>query len=327
MMSDEDLRDVYIKSVLNEVGTVLSGKDLLLVQNAMCAKFEGFTLTRTCKDLVVDDGSNADIIKKFFIAKKIEGLSEKSLRVYFYHLRSTFERIPKRIQDINVTDIRLSLADTMTNSSKINADNQRRILASFFTWCEEEEIIERSPMRKIKKIKFPEHIRRPTKSTVTRLADAFGVKADTLVIEVEREAKSNDLTERSATKQPAPTEPEEEAAEEICGTAPEAPAPEKERPDIAADEPAAVDPAGAYYIRPDFILVNKSVYNDIQPTLISTASISSINIDLRNPKIWIRRSIGSDKDEVMVEVFDDFDARDERWEELMEFFKTRGILG
>lgn len=160
-------------------------------------------------------------------------------------------------------------------------------------------------------------ISRPTKSTVTRLADAFGVKADTLVIEVEREAK-----------QPAPPEPEEEAAEEICSTAaPEAPAPEKERPDIAADEPAAVDPAGAYYIRPDFILVNKSVYNDIQPTLISTASISSINIDLRNPKIWIRRIIGSDKDEVMVEVFDDFDARDERWEELMEFFKTRGILG
>lgn len=159
-------------------------------------------------------------------------------------------------------------------------------------------------------------ISRPTKSTVTRLADAFGVKADTLVIDVEREAK-----------QPAPPEPEK-AAEEICNTAaPEAPAPEKERPDIAADEPAAVDSAGAYYIRPDFILVNKSVYNDIQPTLISTASISSINIDMRNPKIWIRRSIGSDKDEVMVEVFDDFDARDERWEELMEFFKTRGILG
>lgn len=158
-------------------------------------------------------------------------------------------------------------------------------------------------------------ISRPTKSTVTRLADTFGVKADTLVIEVEREAK-----------QPAPPEPEE-AAEEICSTAPEAPAPEKERPVIAADEPAAVDPAGAYYIRPDFIQVNKSVYNDIQPTLISTASISSISIDLRNPKIWIRRSIGSDKDEVMVEVFDDFDARDERWEELMEFFKTRGILG
>lgn len=140
-------------------------------------------------------------------------------------------------------------------------------------------------------------ISRPTKSTVTRLADTFGVKADTLVIEVEREAK-----------QPAPPEPEE-AAEEICSTAaPEALAPEKERPDIAADEPAAVDPAGACYIRPDFILVNKSVYNDIQPTLISTASISSINIDLRNPKIWIRRSIGSDKDEVMVEVFDDFGA-------------------
>lgn len=33
MMPDEDLRDTYIKSVLNDVGTVLSGKDLMLLQN------------------------------------------------------------------------------------------------------------------------------------------------------------------------------------------------------------------------------------------------------------------------------------------------------
>lgn len=59
MMPDEDLRDTYIKSVLNDVGTVLSGKDLMLLQNTMYAKFEGFTLARTCKELVVDDGNNA----------------------------------------------------------------------------------------------------------------------------------------------------------------------------------------------------------------------------------------------------------------------------
>lgn len=82
-MSDEDLRDTYIKSVLNDVGAVLSGKDLMLLQNTMYTKFEGFTLTRTCKELVVDDGNNADIIKRFFIAKKIEGLSERSYRFIF----------------------------------------------------------------------------------------------------------------------------------------------------------------------------------------------------------------------------------------------------
>lgn len=175
MMPDEDLRDTYIKSVLNDVGTVLSGKDLMLLENTMYAKFEGFTLARTCKELVVDDGNNADIIKRFFIAKKIEGLSERSLQVYFYHLRSTLEKIPKRIQDINVTDIRLSLAETMTNSSKIHADNQRRILSSFFTWCEEEDIIDRSPMRRIKKIKFPEHIRRPLEAIeVEKIRQAIG---------------------------------------------------------------------------------------------------------------------------------------------------------
>lgn len=160
-MADKDLRDEYVKSVLNEIGAALPSEYLILVQNTLYAKLDGFTITRTCKELVVDDNNDADIMKKFFIAKKIEGLSEKSLQVYFYQLRSIFRKIPKRIQDISVTDIRLSLAETMTNSSKINTDHQRRILSSFFSWCEEEEIIERSPMRKIKRIKCPEHIRQP----------------------------------------------------------------------------------------------------------------------------------------------------------------------
>lgn len=160
-MPNNDVRDEYVKSVINEIGSVLSSEHLILVQNTMYAKLDGLAITRACKELIVDDDNNVEIIKKFFIAKKIEGLSDKSLRTYFSCLRRAFCKLPKRIQDISVADIRLFLAEIINTSSKSNADCYRRVLSSFFAWCEEEEIVQRSPMRRIKKIKSPEHIRQP----------------------------------------------------------------------------------------------------------------------------------------------------------------------
>lgn len=64
-----------------------------------------------------------------------------------------------------------------------------------------------------------------------------------------------------------------------------------------------------------------------QPTLVSTASITCVSIDSKYPKIWYRRSIGDSKEEVLVEVFDDDAARNERWTALLEFLCVRGILG
>ena len=50
MMPDEDLRDTYIKSVLNDVGTVLSGKDLMLLQNTMYANLRDLPLREHAKN-------------------------------------------------------------------------------------------------------------------------------------------------------------------------------------------------------------------------------------------------------------------------------------
>lgn len=147
-------------------------------------------------------------------------------------------------------------------------------------------------------------ISRPTKSTVTRLADAFGVSAESLVFEVER-----------AAQPPKPEMlPETTSAEAV----------EPDEPDEVIDER---DRIAVRYVKPDFILINKDSFGIKQPTLINTASITSMSVDFKYPKIWYRRSIGDSKEEVLVEVFVDDAARDERWDALLEFLRVRGILG
>ena len=147
-------------------------------------------------------------------------------------------------------------------------------------------------------------VSRPTKSTVTRLADAFGVSAESLVFEVERAAqppKPEPLPETKTTEAVEPDEPDEVVAER--------------------------DRIAVRYVKPDFILINKDSFGVKQPTLVSTASITCVSIDSKYPKIWYRRSIGDSKEEVLVEVFDDDAARNERWSALLEFLCVRGILG
>lgn len=147
-------------------------------------------------------------------------------------------------------------------------------------------------------------ISRPTKSTVTRLADAFSVSAESMVFEVERAA------------QPAKLEPlpKEKTIENV----------EPDEPDEVVD---GRDRIAVRYVKPDFILINKDSFGVKQPTLVSTASITCVSIDSKYPKIWYRRSIGDSKEEVLVEVFDDDAARNERWAALLEFLCVRGILG
>lgn len=144
-------------------------------------------------------------------------------------------------------------------------------------------------------------ISRPTKSTVTRLADAFSVSAESMVFEVERVAQ--------------PSKPE---------MLPEPESPESIEPDEVVGER---DRIAVRYVKPDFILINKDSFGVKQPTLVSTASITCVSIDSKYPKIWYRRSIGDSKEEVLVEVFDDDAARNERWAALLEFLCVRGILG
>lgn len=91
----------------------------------------------------------------FIAAKRIEGCSEKTLTYYHKTITAMITAISKTVQQITTDDLRqyLTTYQTERRSSKVTIDNIRRILASFYSWLEDEDYIIKSPVRRIHKVK------------------------------------------------------------------------------------------------------------------------------------------------------------------------------
>lgn len=66
-----------------------------------------------------------------------------------------FSQLGKHVQKITTEDLREYLGDYQQsrNFSSVTIDNIRRIFSSFFSWLEDEDIIIKSPVRRIHKVK------------------------------------------------------------------------------------------------------------------------------------------------------------------------------
>ena len=115
-------------------------------------------------ELVVSDNTNAELWKKFYISKKVENLSPKTLIVYKQNSEMFSKLIKKSFLQVNSDDIRIFLAYLMhknPNVSESYLDNSRRYLSTFFKFLVDEEIIRKNPVTKIKKIKGNTVVKEP----------------------------------------------------------------------------------------------------------------------------------------------------------------------
>ena len=96
-----------------------------------------------------------DYVQIFLAAKRVEGCSEKTIRYYDSTIRNVISAIGKDVSGISTEDLRIYLDSYQQTSgvSRVTIDNIRRILSSFFSWLEDEDYIQKSPVRRIHKVK------------------------------------------------------------------------------------------------------------------------------------------------------------------------------
>ncbi len=137
------------------------------LQFQLCKSLDNEQVTRICRfmDGILQDYSISKIQKTetrsdlllydFIQAKKLEGCSAKTLAYYKSTLEKLFISSQKIATEISSEDIRTYLSDFQTSRqvSKMTIDNNRRIFSTFFSWLENEDLIIKSPMRKIHKVK------------------------------------------------------------------------------------------------------------------------------------------------------------------------------
>jgi integrase/recombinase XerD len=101
-----------------------------------------------------------DRVLIYLASKKLDGLSMLTLKGYAQHLKRFAMFMQKNVEDITAMDIRLFLAEYSKSKTLKNSTIQTEIsiLRSFFTWLENQDYINKSPMRKINQIKAEKRI-------------------------------------------------------------------------------------------------------------------------------------------------------------------------
>ena len=146
------MKEQLITEVQQKMLPYLNNEQLYKLQIAMEQCLQGLEIT-----LANDphEQEQPDMIAAFIAAKRIEGCSEKTLSYYSKTIEAMVDGIGKLVQRITTDDIRqyLTAYQIQRKSSKVTIDNIRRILATFYSWLEDEDHIVKSPVRRIHKVK------------------------------------------------------------------------------------------------------------------------------------------------------------------------------
>lgn len=128
-----------------------------------------------------------DTVSAFIAAKRIEGCSERTLAYYSKTIAAMTKTVEKPVQQITTDDIRqyLTVYQARRNSSKVTIDNIRRILATFYSWLEDEDYILKSPVRRIHKVKTAKIIKDTyTDEALEQMRDNCGSPRDLAIIDL-----------------------------------------------------------------------------------------------------------------------------------------------
>lgn len=178
-----------IVDLLAQLGTmggeesVFNGKDLCSGNILFPEEDIGETLSEDAKKT----RSKYLVLKDFLFTKKLEGCSNQTIKLYYDNLFPFIVQSNKYMAEITTADIRgyLNRYHETHNVGNRTMDNTRRIFSSFFAWLHDEEYIGKNPMKKIKRIKSPQTIKKPfSDEEIEKIRDACGCLRDLVIVEL-----------------------------------------------------------------------------------------------------------------------------------------------
>lgn len=156
------------KELINKVCELVPGKQ---------AEIEAILAEYTVVRESAQERTRSNLRKRiaaFLAAKKIDGLSQKTLKNYREMLAAFADQVDKHVTKITTDDIREYIG-TLAERGLKDSSIQTHIntLRSFFGWLDLEDVIRKNPMRKIKSLKIDRaKARRPlTAEQLERLRD------------------------------------------------------------------------------------------------------------------------------------------------------------
>ena len=178
------MKEQLISLVQQQMLPYLNNEQLSKLRAAMEYCLHGLEITAADQP---QEQELPNAVAAFIAAKRIEGCSEKTLTYYRKTIEAMMAGIGKTPQQITTDDIRqyLTAYQVQRKSSKVTIDNIRRILATFYSWLEDEDYIVKSPVRRIHKVKTAKVIKDTyTDEALELMRDNCGTLRDLAIIDL-----------------------------------------------------------------------------------------------------------------------------------------------
>ena len=149
------MKEKFIASILEQARAIFDTVQCENIKELLINNLDGLDITRAATSEESVRKANTELLSAFISAKKIEGSSAKTLAYYESTIVKMFCTTKKPVAEITTNDIRTYLAEYQEERhlSKVTVDNIRRIFSSFFSWLEDEDLILKSPVRRIHKVR------------------------------------------------------------------------------------------------------------------------------------------------------------------------------
>ena len=181
------MKEQFINDTCSLFSKHFAHSDMDTVRNILAMSLDGYRLEKENTDLVVYEGDqNEQMLKAFLVAKKVNGLADRTLQFYNTILISFFKAVGKRADEINANDIRLYFARRELNDrvSSVTRNNERRTLSTFYQWMNDEGFISNNPVRKIAQIKGKKEKKKAfSQMEIEKIRNGASNEKETAVIE------------------------------------------------------------------------------------------------------------------------------------------------
>ena len=104
-----DVRTQIINNVLGALAGIESGI-LDKIESVLHIQLKDYEIQERCTEVVVHDGSNLGLVRKFIATKRLEGKSDKTLEKYQRELENLVGFLNKKLFEVETFDLRLYLS-------------------------------------------------------------------------------------------------------------------------------------------------------------------------------------------------------------------------
>lgn len=158
-----DIRLSIIQSVTAALQSRVSPENLTIVQDVLTLELNQYEVQERCTAVAVTDNSAEGQLRKYIATKRVEGLSDSTLRRYYYTNLALIRFVRKPLYDVTTYDLRfyLSYRRQQGGISNRTLDGMRRCYSSFFSWLSAEGLIGRNPCAALAQIKYRKQVKKP----------------------------------------------------------------------------------------------------------------------------------------------------------------------